>query len=121
MKQDELARLLNMTRENVSNIEAGKVEIIDEGRCRILIAKLGLNPSELTEDPKMLGEDFLPSASFEARRVGRAWDKLPAPMRAYLLAQIDAYENLSDRMPVLADAVVGSQEPIGKPRQRREA
>lgn len=119
MKQDELARLLGMKREAVSMIESGKIEKIDEARCRVLRDSLGLNPSELTEDPRMLGEDFLPNASFEARRVGRAWDKLPAPLREYLLAQIDAYTNLAERQPVMAQVMQTPVDP--QKRAKRDA
>ena len=119
MKQDELALLLGMTRENVSNLESGKIGKIDEPRCRVLMDKLGLNPSELTEDSRMLGEDFLPAASLEARRVGRSWDKLPAPLRAYLLAQIEAYQNLAERQPIMA--IMTTPEIPAKMRPKREA
>lgn len=102
MKQEALADLLEMTRENVSNLETGRIGEISEWRCRVLRDELGLEPSELTEDKNMLGDDFLPQASFEARRVGRMWDKLPLPLRSYLLAQIDAYQTLATNQPYMA-------------------
>lgn len=119
MKQDELALLLGMKREGVSMLESGKIKELTEARYRLLRDKLGLNPSELTEDAQMLGEDFLPQSSFEARRVGRAWDKLPAPLREYLLAQIEAYQALIERQPILAKAVTDTLET--KNRAKREA
>lgn len=121
MKQEELATLLKMTRENVSNLESGRIERIDEWRCRVLRDELGLNPSELTEDKNMLGDDFLPEASFEARRVGRAWDKLPLPLRTYLLAQIDAFQAIQAKQPYMAHAVHEPAEPPQKSQVRRKA
>lgn len=103
MSQGELADLLGMTRNNLSMLESGLIEEITEGRCRVLIARLGLNPSELWEEPEMLGEDFLPEASFQARRVGRMWDSLPEALKTYLLAQITSHQQIAkDGDPPLA-------------------
>lgn len=108
MSQGELADLLDMTRNNLSMLESGLIEELTEARCRTLIATLGLNPSELTEDPNMLGADFLPEASFQARRVGRLWDSLPEPLRDYLMRQIEAYTALAAKHPLMAQIAGGT-------------
>ena len=93
MSQVELADLLGMTRNNLSMLESGLIDKIVEANCRTLMSTLGLNPSELWEEnPEMLGEDFLPEASFEARRIGRMWDSLPDALKTYLLATIEAHK-----------------------------
>lgn len=99
MSQGELADLLDMTRSNLSMLESGLIDKITEANCRTLIARLGLNPSELWEEnSEMLGEDFLPEASFEARRIGRMWDTLPQPLKDYFLAQIEAHKALEKKI-----------------------
>lgn len=99
MSQVELADLLGMTRNNLSMLESGLIDKIVEANCRTLMSRLGLNPSELWEEnPEMLGEDFLPEASFEARRIGRMWDSLPQSLKDYFLAQIEAHKALEQKM-----------------------
>lgn len=110
IKPGDLAAELEKTRPWVVAVENGEIEQISERDCRVLIAKLGLNPSELTEDASMLGQDVLPEASFRARRVARAFDELPRPLQDYLWAQIEAYQYLVKKQPVLAQ-VMGTPVP----------
>lgn len=102
MKPAELATELEKTRPWVVAVENGEIEQISERDCRALIAMLGLNPSELTEDPSMLGMDILPEVSFRARRVARAFDEMPKPLQDYLWSQIEAYHALVKKQPILA-------------------
>lgn len=111
LKHGDLAAELDKTRGWVIAIENGEIERISEQDCRILIATLGLNPSELVEDPQMLGQDVLPDASFRARRVARAFDELPKPLQDYLWSQIEAYRVLVKKQPVLAQ-VMGTPVPV---------
>lgn len=59
----------------------------------------------------MLGSDLLPEASFQARRVARAWDELPKPLQEYLWTHIESYRKLVDKQPVLAQ-LMGTPVPI---------
>lgn len=59
----------------------------------------------------MLGDDLLPEASFQARRVARAWDELPTPLQQYLWSHIEAYRKLVEKQPVLAQ-VMGTPVPL---------
>lgn len=116
----ELSAEMKKTRPWLIAVEKGEIEQISEAQCRVFIATLGLNPSELMEDPSMLGPDLLPEASFQARRVARAWDELPQPLQHYLWAQIEAYRKLVEKQPVLAQ-IMGTPVPMtsteeGKPR-----
>lgn len=102
MSPGDLAKKLRRSRPWVISVENGQIEKIQVREGRGLIAELGLNPNELSEDPTMYGENFLPEASFQARRVGRAWDDLPKPMQECLWAQIQAYLKLAKEEPILA-------------------
>lgn len=111
MTHAELAAEVGRTRPWVIAAEKGQIEQIFEPQCRALISTLGLNPSEVTEDPSMLGADLLPEASFQARRVARAWDELPPSLQQYLWSQIDAYRKLVEKQPVLAQ-IMGTPVPL---------
>lgn len=107
----ELSELCGKTRPWLIAVENGEIEKIPEPQCRVLITTLGLNPSEVTEDPAMLGSDLLPEASFQARRVARAWDELPKPLQDYLWSHIESYRKLVEKQPVLAQ-IMGTPVPI---------
>lgn len=107
----ELSAACGKTRPWLIAVENGEIEQIQESQCRVLIATLGLNPSEVTEDPAMLGPDIVPEASFQARRVARAWDELPKPLQEYLWSHIEAYRKLVDKQPVLAQ-IMGTPVPL---------
>ena len=110
MKPGELAALLGKSRPWVISAEKGQIDRIQVPEGRVLIADLGMNPSQISEDPTMYGDDFLPEASFQARRVGRMWDNLPKPMQEYLWAHIDAYRRIAKEQPVLAQ-IMGTTVP----------
>lgn len=111
LSQEALADEFGKTRPWLSMLESGRIHQLTEGQCRIAISMLGLNPSELTQDPAMLGGDLLPDASFQARRVARAWDELPTALQEYIWAQIEAYSSLSQRQPVLAQIAGSASRP----------
>lgn len=101
------AKGIERTRTWLIALQKGGIESLSEPLCRALRDILGLNPTELTEDPSMLGADFLPEASPLARWVGQHWDMLPKDMQDALRAQIEAYVDLVRAQPALDQLIRG--------------
>lgn len=115
MTPGELAAIAGKARTWVLALESGKIEKIHVPEGRFLISTLGMNPSQLSEEPGMYGDDLLPEASFQARRVARLWDELPQELKDYLWSHIEAYRTLVTKQPAVA-AIMGTPVPGARER-----
>lgn len=106
------AKKIERTRTWLIALQNGGIENLSVPLCLALRDILGLNPTELTEDPAMLGNDFLPEATPMARWVGQHWDMLPKDLQDVLRGQIEAYLELRAAQPALDQIIRGKDAKI---------
>lgn len=100
--QAELGEAIGVTREAVSQYEKGSVETISPEICRLLVSRLGLEPSDVTEDLAMFEQyEQLPGVSPQARWIARRWDSLPESLRTWIVHMVEGWEHLKTRHPAM--------------------
>lgn len=123
LSQEAMASILGLESRNLlSSYENGTVGVLKPAVIKALVERFGLELSDLTEDEALLGTGpDLPEMSGQARRVARVWDKLPAPMREALWAQIQAVAQLEAISPALFAVISSTGVPDPEPAKRPAA
>lgn len=101
--QEELRKHLGLkSRVVMAQYETGATSNIPLDVLRKLM-KMGMNATDLLEDPTSLEEINTPiDASTEARHIAHEWDELPHALREYIRKHVDIWLELKDKSPTLA-------------------